>query len=253
MITETVDDAGICELVVHNPPVNAFSIADLDTMTDHFRSYASRPEVNVVILRSEGKGFCGGGDLKEVQGLPGFEGILGQGRGSFMSSLTAGECAVPVVAAIHRYCIGVGVLIAGMCDVIFSTPDTRFILAEVDNGAASGGIQAIGLMPEKRLRAAMFTAEPVMSEELHHYGSVYKLVEEDQLLDEVRAFAAVIAAKRPRIVRALKTSMNNSIGRDLRTLYRQEMSYTYELNLLGDAREARGDFVEGRRKGYESE
>jgi enoyl-CoA hydratase len=44
--------------------------------------------------------------------------------------------------------------------------------------------------------------------------------------------------------------MAGSIGRDLRTAYRQELSYTFELNISGEAREARGDFVEGRRAGY---
>jgi enoyl-CoA hydratase len=44
--------------------------------------------------------------------------------------------------------------------------------------------------------------------------------------------------------------MAGSIGRDIRAAYRQEISYTLELNMLGEASEARADFVSGRRQGY---
>jgi enoyl-CoA hydratase len=40
------------------------------------------------------------------------------------------------------------------------------------------------------------------------------------------------------------------VGRRIRDLYRQELSYTYELNLTGDAFEARNTFVTGARQGY---
>ena len=121
------------------------------------------------MLRGEGSGFCGGGDVKEVQRLPGFEGILGQVRGSLDLSLAIAECPVPVIGAIHGYCIGLGVLVAGVCDILLAAPGTPFVLAEADNGATSGVVQAVGLMPDKRLRAAMFTCEPVDVAE-HHGG-----------------------------------------------------------------------------------
>jgi hypothetical protein len=44
--------------------------------------------------------------------------------------------------------------------------------------------------------------------------------------------------------------MNHSVSRDLVTKYRAELSYTYELNMTGDARAARATFVDGSREGY---
>src|SRR5439155_376701 len=82
------------------------------------RAVEGRPEVHAVLLRSEGPGFCGGGDVKEVERLPGFDGILGQASGSQQASLAVAECAAPVVVAVHGYCIGVGVLIVGTADVV---------------------------------------------------------------------------------------------------------------------------------------
>ncbi len=252
MIREHVGDDGVVELVVDNPPVNAFNLADIRTLTEHLRGYARDERVRAVVLRGEGRGFCGGGDVKEVQNLPHFEGILGQTRGSLDLTLAIAECPVPVVGAIHGYCIGLGVLVAGVCDILLAAPGTPFVLAEADNGATSGVVQAIGLMPEKRLRAAMFTCEPVDSAELHAYGSVLRLVPADELPDAARAVARTIAAKRTNVIRGLKSAMAGSIGRDIRSAYRQELSYTFELNISGEAQEARGDFVDGRRAGYTS-
>ncbi len=250
MIREHVDEHGVAELVVDNPPVNAFNLADIATLVDTLRGYADDERVRVVVLRGAGRGFCGGGDVKEVQELPGFEGILGQTRGSLNLTLAVAECPVPVVGAIHGYCVGLGVLVAGVCDILLAAPDTPFVLAEADNGATSGIIQAIGLLPDKRLRAAMFTCEPVDSAELLAHGSVLRLVPADELPAAARAVAATIAAKRTNVIRGLKAAMAGSIGRDLRSAYRQELSYTFELNISGEARQARGDFVDGRREGY---
>jgi enoyl-CoA hydratase len=250
-ITETINPDGVAELVVHHPPANAYTIADLARLTELLRSYEHREEVRVVVLRADGNGFCGGGDLKEVQALPGFEGILGQARGSQDSSLAIAECAVPVIGCVHGYCVGVGVLLAGTCDVLIGSAATKFVLAEVDNGATTGGVQALGLLPEKRMRAAMFTCEPFDIAELHAYGSVYHVEPTAAAaVDRAREVAATIAAKTPRVVRAMKQSLNNTAARDLRTLYRQELSYTFELNMLGDASAARQTFLDRSRAGY---
>jgi enoyl-CoA hydratase len=254
-VTEIVHDSGdldgVVELVVQSPPVNAYSIGDLARLTTLLRSYRERESVRAVVLRAEGKGFCGGGDLKEVQGLPGFDGILGQARGSQDTSLAIADCAVPVIGCVHNYCIGLGVLLAGTCDVLIGATGTRFVLAEVDNGATTGGVQALGLLPERRVRSAMFTCEPVDIAELAAYGSVYR-VEPTPVAAAAAALAVAttIAAKTPLVVRAMKLALNNTARRDLYTLYRQELSYTFELNMLGHAHDARQTFLDGTRESY---
>jgi hypothetical protein len=152
VVREHVDEAGVAELVVDNPPVNAYNLADIAALVGHLRGYAGDPRVRAVVLRGEGRGFCGGGDVKEVQRLPGYEGILGQVHGSLDLSLAVAECPIPVIGAIHGYCIGLGVLVAGVCDILLAAPGTPFVLAEADNGATSGVVQASALMPDKRLR-----------------------------------------------------------------------------------------------------
>jgi enoyl-CoA hydratase len=249
-IEQRLQPNGVLELVIDIPPVNAVDIASLAELVAILEGVGGRDEVHAVVLRGAGRGFVGGGDVKEVQRLPGHEGILGQAHGSGAASLALHECAVPVIAAVHNYCIGLGVLLAGSCDIVLASAGTVFVLSEVDNGATGGAIQAIGLMPDKRLRAAMFTCEPVPAEELRGYGSILQILPEEELVAGALRLADKIAAKAPRVVRAAKRAINGSVGRRIHDLYRQELSYTYELNLTNDAHDARETFVSGERKGY---
>ncbi len=249
-IHERLGDDGVLELVIDIPPVNAVDIEHLQQLIEILHGIDGRPEVRVVVLRADGRGWVGGGDVKQVQSLPGHEGILGQAHGSCEASVALHECAVPVIAAVHNYVVGLGVLLAGCCDIVLAAQGTVFVLAEIDNGATGGAIQAIGLMPDKRLRAAMFTCEPVPAEELQGYGTIRDVVEPQRLREAALALAQTIAAKPPAVVRAAKRCINGSTGRRIRELYRAELSYTYELNLTGEAYAARDTFVSGTRKGY---
>jgi len=249
-IREEEHSGGVIELVIDTPPVNALTIADLQLLAEVLGSYSEKPRVNAVVLRGEGRGFVAGGDVKEVQRLEGHQGILGQASGSLAATVALHECAVPVIAAVHNYCVGLGVLLAGSCDMVLCARGTQFVLAEVDNGATGGAIQASGLMPDKRLRAAMLTCEPVAAEELERYGSVYAVIDNEDLRSAALELASRIAAKPGRTVRAAKLALNASTGRPIRDRYREELSYTYELNLAGDAAVARNGFVSGERPGY---
>lgn len=251
LITRRDYGNGVIELVIDRPPVNAFSIGLLDDLADIVTQTGVSADTRAIVLRAEGRGFCGGGDVKEAEALPGFGGILGQAGGALAASLAILDSPVPVICAAHGYCIGVGVLLAGCADLIVAAKDTRFVLAEIDNGATAGGVMALRLMSDKRVRAAMMTAEPVMAEELHAYGSVHSVVPANQLVVEAHVLAATIAGKDGQSMRRLKRSLRHgSRAAELEAAYRAELSYTYELNMMGQASAGRSAFIDGTRGGY---
>jgi enoyl-CoA hydratase len=231
-------DDGVFEIVIDAPPVNAFSIVLLREIT---RVLGGLPEAaRVVILRAEHSGFSAGGDIKEMERLTGFDGIIGQIQHGLACCVAIEQCPVPVIAAVHGYCYGIGVLVVGVCDIVVAAEGTVFVLNEIDNGAASGAIQALGLLPEKRMRTALFTGAEVRAEEMHAFGTIQSIVAVDQLVGETKALALTIAAKVPAVVRAMKGAINRSTERDLIGKYRTEASYTYELHMSGAAAAARG-------------
>jgi enoyl-CoA hydratase len=251
-ISETVTGQ-IAEVVIDSPPVNAVSVGDLRDLAQVFRSYRGRPEIRAAVLSGgTGRGFNAGGNIKEILALTGEDGLFGQSHGTLEATLAIYHSAVPVIAAVHGYCIGNGMLLIGVCDIVVAARNTRFIFAEVDNGSVSGAIHGLALLPEKRLRAAMYTCEPVAPEELHAHGAIYQLVDAGALRSTALDLAGRIAAKDPKVIRRAKANINGAVGRDLESKYRQEMSYSYELKMIGAADSSRLDFVEGRRSGYET-
>lgn len=247
-----IDEGGIIDLVIDRPPVNAFSIGLLDELATLIAQAGAACDTRVIVLRAEGRGFCGGGDVKEAEALSDFEGILGQARGSLAASLAILDCPVPVICAVHGYCVGVGVLLTGCADIVVAADATRFVLAEIDNGATAGGVMALRLMPDKRVRAAMMTAEPILAKELHRYGSIRSVVPAEKLVETTRALAMTIAAKDPESMRRLKRSLRHSgKAAELEAAYRAELSYTYELNMMGQASAGRAAFITGARGSYD--
>ncbi|HJV09701.1 MAG TPA: enoyl-CoA hydratase-related protein [Acidimicrobiales bacterium] len=242
-VGERVAD-GVASVVIDRPPVNALSLKDLADLAGCFHSYTERPEVRVAVLSAAGRGFVGGGDIKEVAALPGHDGILGQAAGSLEASLAIHHCAVPVIAAVHGYCIGLGVILAASADLIVAATGTTFVFPEVDNGAAAcGAAHASALLPDKRVRQAIFTGEPIDVAEIAAHGNIAAVVAGADLERAAGALAATIAAKPPAVVRQAKASLNATSRLDLADRYRTELGYLYELNLAGEAQAARADFL----------
>jgi enoyl-CoA hydratase len=245
-ISHAVDGDGIAEVVMDNPPVNALTVAGWFELAETVRGLGDDPRVRVVILRAEGKGFNAGVDIKEMQRTEGFHALVGANRGCYAAFAAVYECAVPVIAAVHGYCLGGGIGLAGNADVIVATSDATFGLPEVDRGALGAATHLARLVPQHKMRQMVYTASTVTAQELHHYGSVLAVVDRDRLLDAAFALAHQIAEKNPVVIRAAKESLNGIDPVDVKKSYRFEQGYTFELNLSGVADEARDAFVDKR-------
>src|SRR6476619_3663455 len=135
MGTSTTVTDHIAEIVMDNPPVNALTVAGWFDLADQVTAAGRDPDVHVVVLRAEGRGFNAGVDIKEMQNTEGFDALIGANRGCFAAFAAVYECAVPVIAAVHGFCVGGGIGLVGNSDVIVAAEGTRFGLPEVDRGA----------------------------------------------------------------------------------------------------------------------
>jgi enoyl-CoA hydratase len=153
------------------------------------------------------------------------------------------ECAVPVIAAVHGYCLGGGIGLVGNADIIIASDDATFGLPEVDRGALGAATHLARLVPQHRMRAMVYTSAVATAAELHHYGSILRVVPREDLLEAAREVAEEIAAKSPTVIRAAKESLNGIDPVDVKRSYRFEQGFTFELNLAGVADEARDAFV----------
>jgi len=242
-ITHSLDE-GVAEVVVDYPPVNALPVAGWFELADVVRRLGDRPAVNALVLRAEGRGFNAGVDIKEMQATEGFEALVGANRGCYAAFAAVYECAVPVIVAVHGFCLGGGVGLAGNADIIVASDDATFGLPEVDRGALGAATHLARLVPQHRMRAMVYLSETATAQELLHYGSVLKVVEREKLRDTALEVARAIADKSPTVIRAAKESLNGIDPVDVKRSYRFEQGFTFELNLAGEGDKARDAFVQ---------
>lgn len=241
MIGTRTGDHGIAEVIMDNPPVNALPAAGWVALAETLTGLSRDPAVRVVILRAEGRGFNAGVDIKELN-AGGHPALLAVNRGCFAAFAAVYECAVPVIAAVHGYCLGGGIGLAGNADIIVASEDATFGLPEVDRGALGAATHLSRLVPWHKARAMMYTSATASAAELHAFGSVLAVVPRDELTGAAHKLAAEIAAKDPVLIRLAKEAFNGIDPQDVRRSYRYEQGFTFEATMSGVADRLRGDF-----------
>jgi enoyl-CoA hydratase len=242
----------VAEVVVDCPPVNALTVAGWFELAEGVTVAGNDPDVHVVVLAAEGKGFNAGVDIKEMQSTEGFTALVGANRGCAAAFAAVYDCAVPVIAAVQGYCLGGGIGLVGNADMIIASDDASFGLPEVKQGALGAATHLARLVPQQRMRQLVYTADRATAQELASYGSVLAVVPRDELRSAARDLARQIAAIDPRIIRAAKASLNGIDPVDVKRSYRFEQGFTFELNLTGVSDKARDSFV-AKRDGWSAE
>jgi enoyl-CoA hydratase len=241
-VTSSIRDDGIAEVVVDHPPVNALPVAGWFELARVVRELGQSEQVRVVVLRAEGRGFNAGVDIKEFQRDEGFTALIGANRGCYAAFAAVYECAVPVISAVHGFCLGGGIGLVGNSDVIVASDDATFGLPEVDRGALGAATHLSRLVPQHLMRAMVYTSQTATAAQLHAFGSVLRVVPKEQLRDCAIEVAAQIADKDPTVIRAAKESLNGIDPMDVHRSYRYEQGFTFELNLSGVADKVRESF-----------
>ncbi len=236
----------IATITIDNPPVNALPVAGWFALADAFRAAGRDVNVRAVILRAKGKGFQAGVDIKELAADPTKQTLVEVNRGCYEAFAAVYDCEVPVIAAVHGFCLGGGIALAGNADIVVAADDATFGLPEVDRGALGVATHLARFVPQHKLRAMFFTGSTVTAAELAALGTVEKVVPRADLLETARDYARTIAEKSPLVMRRAKESLNMIDPVDVKRSYRFEQGFTFELNLFGDSDELRQAFVDKR-------
>ena len=233
----------MAEVVIDHPPVNALDVAGWFALADALIAAGRVVENRVVVLRAEGRGFCAGVDIKEIN-AKGDEALVGVNRGCAAAFAAVYDCEVPVIAAVQGFCLGGGIGLIGNADIVVASEDATFGLPEVDRGALGAATHLSRLVPQHLMRAMVYTCRPVPAQLLLSFGTVLDVVPRPDLRAAARAVAGEIAAKDPAVIRLAKQSLNGIDPVDVNRSYRYEQGFTFELNLTGAADQARQRFVD---------
>ena len=158
----------------------------------------------VAILSGEGKSFCAGADVKEME----------RGRWQFRQSLIFGDDRMgpsnykiwkPIIAAVQGHVLGAGLVLALDCDIKIAAEDALFGIPESRVNVPFLFAPFIAdYMPRAVAAELMFTAKPLDAQRAYQIGLVNKVVPNDQLMPTAISVAEEICKNGPLSVWASK-------------------------------------------------
>ncbi len=208
----------ISEILLNNPPVNALNsemVIELVNASERVNSEIEKRKVRVVILRSEGKHFCAGADLKERLSVAESE-VADKVKSIREAVESIWALKVPVIAAINGAALGGGLELALAADIRIASLDSRMGLKEVLLAImpGAGGTQRLSRIVGIGIALDWIsTGRDISAEEALRAGLISNSVPEEQLLEKANEIARKIAENGPIGVQAAKKAIRE--GYDL--------------------------------------
>jgi methylglutaconyl-CoA hydratase len=241
-------DRGVRTLTLDRPPVNALGRELVSDLEQALAEIARDAQVRCLIVRSGGKHFCAGADLKERQGMS-----LDDVR-AFVPRL-AGVCEAlaalpcPTIAAVAGTAAGGGCELALACDLRILAEDATIGLRETALAIipGAGGTQRLPrLIGPARAKRWIFGAALHAAEAARADGVADAVVPLSRLDDEALGLAATIAANGPLAVRLAKQAIDSGAGLPLEQALRLEWECYARTLDTADRVEALAAFAEKR-------
>lgn len=197
-------EAGATTLLMHRPAkLNSWDAAmeqALREATAQIESELGRHRV--LVVRGAGRAFCAGVDMKVIsqeQALP------ARDLRTTMSSRHRifdwfEQVEIPVVAAVHGYCLGGGLELALACDFRLVSEDAKLALPELSFGQVPGSGAAsrlTALAGPGVAKDLIMTGRQLDAGEALHLGLASRVYPADEFDAAVDAFAGELAARPP--------------------------------------------------------
>ena len=162
-------------------------------------------EAWVAIIHGAGKSFCAGADIKQrLVGMTPDQSARRQ-KGPNAEGYTGRSANwKPIIAAVHGYALGAGIVIAVESDMIVASEDVKFGITETRRGLPAGRIWAKvnAFMPSKVLSEMTITGEPIEAAELYRLGLINRLVPVGEHLSAAEKLAEKVLKSPPLATRA---------------------------------------------------
>ncbi len=229
---------------LNNPPVNAVNRDIIDTLWTAFEILGD--DVHAVVLRGRGeRAFSAGAD---ITGFVGGSSDDGRPAGIQPVADLIEAAPVPVIAAIHGYCLGGGLEIALACDYRIATRDAQLGFPEVNLGLLPGGggtQRAPRLISPGRAAWLIMSGERIDAETALDWGLVEFVV--DDLDAGIEEHLGHLDRQSPHAIRQIKSLLRDT--RDRRDDEREVEAFAACLN-SEDGQEGVAAFLEKRKANW---
>src|SRR3954470_17061236 len=194
-------DNGVLRATLNRPDkLNACTPEMLALLRAAIQRAADEPGIRAVLLTGAGRAFCAGQDLSLRNPAAGAAPIdLSVSLGSNYNPLIRRmrELPKPIVAAVNGVAAGAGANIALACDIVLAGRSASFVQAFSKIGLVpdSGGTYFLPrLVGTARAMGLALLAERLPAEQAEQWGLIWKMVDDDDLLEDATDLARALAA-----------------------------------------------------------
>jgi enoyl-CoA hydratase/carnithine racemase len=255
------EDAGtVTRLTLADPArLNALSTAMLDALDAELAALEGDRRTRVVILAAEGRAFCAGHDLREMQAAR----RAPDGGADALAALFDRCAAVmqrlvalpqPVIAEVQGVATAAGCQLVASCDMALAAEGARFGVNGVNIGlfCSTPMVALTRAIPPRAAFEMLVTGEMIPADRARDLGLVNRVVPAARLAEETAALAARIASKLTAAVRIGKRAFHAQAGLPLAEAYRVTGAAMVENMLWAETDEGIAAFLDRRPPRWEA-
>lgn len=227
---------------------NAITVAMYAALADAIEGAAKDPDVRVITFRGEGQDFAAGNDLADfLEAAPRLDEEIPVWR--LLRALAT--CEIPIVAAVHGNCVGIGTTMLLHCDLVIADETARFSMPFVELGLVPEAASSLifpRLAGRRRAARYLLLAEPFGPEEAEAIGLVSHRAPAgglDRKLDET---VAALLAKPPEALRKTQRLLRHGTREETLERMKLESSLFAERLASDEVKAAISAFFEKRNR-----
>ena len=231
---------------------NAITVAMYADLADAIETAAGDQTVRVITIRGEGQDFAAGNDLADfLAAAPRLDEEIPVWR--LLRALATSE--VPLIAAVHGNCVGIGTTMLLHCDLVIADDSARFSMPFVDLGLVPEAASSL-LFPRiaGRRRAARYLllAEPFDPEEAEAIGLVSHRAGPGELEAKLAEIVSTLLAKPPEAIRKTQGLLRHATRDEVLERMKLESSLFAERLASAEVKAAISAFFEKRKPDFSS-
>lgn len=244
-------EGGVLAITLNRPERrNAITIAMYAALADAIGGARNDGETRLITIRGEGQDFAAGNDLADfLEVRPGGTEEIAVWR--FLRVLA--ECEIPIVAAVHGNCVGIGTTMLLHCDLVIADESALFSMPFVDLALvpeAASSLLFPRLAGRRRAARYLLLCEPFGAEEAAAIGLVSHCVSEGQLEQKLSQIVEALLAKPPEALRQTQRLLRHAARDELLQRMKLESDAFAERLTSPEVKEAISAFFEKRKPDF---
>jgi enoyl-CoA hydratase/carnithine racemase len=215
----------VCEVRLNRPEKRNALTADMyQALIEAFAQAQADDDIRVVLLSGEGACFTAGNDLKDFLNAPAVvesDHVIAR----FLRALS--EFGKILMAAVHGPTVGIGATLLLHCDLVIAARGAKLIMPFVQLGLvpeAASTLLLPRLLGHQRAAEVFLLGEPLDAAAAKECRLVNKVVDDEVLMEQARAFADAAARQPPGAVQATKRLLRSGERAEVAARIREELS-----------------------------